>query len=60
MDEINLLHALKDAAIEINDLHARVSALEKKIEKGPEFLDEVCNCPDCDGRCSYERVQDEQ
>lgn len=59
MDETNILHALKDAAMEITDLQARVRALELMFNKEPKVFNEFCNCPNCDGECS-ERVHDEQ
>jgi hypothetical protein len=54
MDETSILAALKDAAIDIMDLSARVRALEKKLERSLGVIDDICDCPNCDGLCSHE------
>lgn len=53
MDDINVLHALKDAAIEIVDLNSRVSALENKLDKIMNINDDICDCPKCECSCNY-------
>lgn len=45
MDVTSLLHALKDAAMDIMDLSARVSALEKKLQINAG--EEICPCLRC-------------
>ncbi len=42
-----LLHAIKDAAIEIRDLNARVGALEKRLEINAKTIQEFCPCIQC-------------
>lgn len=54
MDMENVLHALKDIGIELMDLHARINAIEKRLEKGETVVD-ICTC---DG-CSCESVKDD-
>ena len=51
---MNMLHALKDAALEIMDLNERVSVLEKKLERSSGILEDICDCPNCDGLCSHD------
>ena len=47
MDEVSILHALKDLGMELMDLHARICAIEKKFEKGETVVDR-CTCDGCD------------
>lgn len=42
-----ILHGLKDAAIEIMDLHARINAIEQKMEK-VGVAGDVCVCNECE------------
>ncbi len=46
MDEVSILHALKDLSIELMDLHARINAIEKRLEKGETVVD-ICTCDGC-------------
>ncbi len=46
MDEVSILHALKDLGIELMDLHARINAIEKKLEKGETVVD-ICTREGC-------------
>ena len=47
MDEVTILHGLKDVAMEVTDLHARINALEKKLEKC-KTLKHICTCYECE------------
>lgn len=39
MDEINLLHALRDAALEINSLDKRIDSIERRLTDKNEWFD---------------------
>ena len=47
MDEVTILHGLKDLTMELTDLHARLTALENKLEKC-ETQNHICACDECD------------
>jgi uncharacterized protein with PhoU and TrkA domain len=47
MDEVTILHGLKDLAMEVTDLHDRINAIEKKLEKC-KTLKHICACDECD------------
>lgn len=46
MELKDVLHALKDIGIELVELHARISAIEKKMKKGETVVD-ICTCDEC-------------
>ena len=46
MDEQAILHGLKDLVLEVTDLHARINAIEKKLEKC-KTLKHICACYEC-------------
>jgi hypothetical protein len=46
MDEVSILHALKDLGIELRDLHTRINAIEKRLEKGETVVD-ICTHEGC-------------
>jgi hypothetical protein len=52
MDEQTILHGLKDLALKVTDLHARINAIEKKLEKC-KTLKHICTCHeyDCEEDC---------
>lgn len=47
MNEENILHGLKELVMDVADLHARINAIEKKLEKC-RALKRICTCNECE------------